>query len=408
MTALTFMIANARWLAAGALLAFMASFGQTYFIAVFAGQLRAEFGLSHGQWAGFYTMGTTASAIVMVWAGGLTDLYRVRVLASVVLVLLALACLSLAFLPNVILLPFVIFALRLMGQGMTSHIAVVAMSRWFVKTRGRALSIATLGAGLGEAFLPLGFVALMTAGYDWRNLWILAAAIALSGIPMLLLLLRQERTPRSMADSHASLGMGNRYWTRKQTIRHWLFWCMVPMLLGPAAFNTAFFFHQVHFAEIKGWSHVELVALFPVYIGLTVTAMLVAGWLLDKLGTARMIPFYQIPMIVAFVIFSQVMTLSGAAVGLVFLAISTGAHTVLPNAFWAEFYGTRYIGSIKATVAAVMVFGTALGPGITGALIDQGIGLQVQFIFVALYFAMASVMTGLAVSRAKQFLPAAT
>lgn len=407
MNALNFLVENARWLAAGAMLAFLASFGQTYFIAIFAGQLRAEFGLSHGQWGGIYTLGTTASAVVMVWAGGLTDLYRVRVLAPVVLVLLMLACVTMALLPSVILLPFVIFALRLMGQGMTSHIAVVAMSRWFVKTRGRALSIATLGAGLGEAFLPLGFVALMTAGYDWRNLWMLAGAIALSGIPVLLLLLRQERTPQSHATTDVSFGMVGRHWTRKQTIRHWLFWCMVPMLLGPAAFNTAFFFHQVHLAEIKGWAHVDLVALFPVYIGLTVTAMLLTGWLLDKLGTARMIPFYQIPMIAAFLIFSQVGTLPGAALGLVFLALSTGAHTVLPNAFWAEFYGTRHIGSIKATVAAVMVFGTALGPGITGALIDQGIGLQVQFVFVAIYFALASMMTAFAVTRAKRFLPAA-
>lgn len=403
----TFLAENVRWLAAGALLAFLASFGQTYFISIFAGHLRAEFGLSHGQWGGIYTLGTTASAIAMVWAGGLTDRFRVRVLASVVLACLMAACLSMALLPNVIFLPFVIFALRLTGQGMTSHTAVVAMSRWFVKTRGRALSIASLGAALGEAFLPLGFVALMTAGFDWRSLWMLAGAIALSGIPVLILLLRQERTPQSMAMSDLSPGMEWRSWTRNQTIRHWLFWFMVPMLLGPAAFNTAFFFHQVHLAEVKGWAHVDLVTLFPVYIGLTVAAMLGTGWLLDKVGTARLIPFYQLPMIAAFLIFSQVSDLSGASLGLVFLALSTGAHTVLPNAFWAEFYGTRHIGSIKATAAAVMVFGTALGPGITGALIDLGIGLQTQFIFIAIYFAMASVMTAAGITKARPLLPVA-
>ena len=58
-------------------------------------------------------------------------------------------------------LPVVIFALRLCGQGMTSHIAVVAMARWFDAERGRALSIAALGFSVGEAVLPIVFVVLL-------------------------------------------------------------------------------------------------------------------------------------------------------------------------------------------------------------------------------------------------------
>ena len=60
------------------------------------------------------------------------------------------------------------------------------------------------------------------------------------------------------------------YWTgplfiwrdRAEALRDPLFWMMVPAMLGPGAFATAFFFHQVLLADIKGWSHVELVALF--------------------------------------------------------------------------------------------------------------------------------------------------
>lgn len=398
-----FLVENARWLGAGALLAFLSSFGQTYFISIFAGEIRAAYGLSHGQWGGIYTLGTTASAIVMIWAGGLTDLLRVRALGAVVLILLALACLLMASAPAVWMLPFAIFALRFTGQGMTSHIAMVAMSRWFIATRGRALSIATLGGAAGEALLPLIFVALM-ASYDWRMLWAVAAVIALLGIPALIGLLTRERTPQSWAKSDQTVGMEGRNWTRNQAFRHWLFWFMVPALLGPAAFNTAFFFHQVHFAAIKGWPHVDLVALFPFYIGLVIGAMITAGWLLDKLGTARLIPWFQIPMIVAFSIFAHTGTLSFAFVGLVFLALTTGANSVLPNAFWAEFFGTRNLGAIKAMAAAVMVFGTAMGPGITGALIDLGIGLEAQYQFIALYFIGTTVLMKIGIKRARPLL----
>lgn len=401
-----FLIENARWLAAGALLAFLSSFGQTFFIAVFAGEIRSEFGLSHGQWGGIYTLGTTASAIAMVWAGGLTDRFRMRVLGAVVLVMLALACVSMSTVSQAWLLPFVIFALRFAGQGMTSHISVVAMSRWFVKTRGRALSIATLGFAAGEALLPLLFVALMVQ-MDWRILWMLAAAVALSGIPFLLLLLTRERTPQSMAMSDQSLGMGGQHWTRHQTLRHFLFWFMVPALMGPAAFVTAFFFQQVHFAEIKGWTHVQLVALFPMYTGMSIAAMLLSGWALDRWGTARLIPFMHLPMVLAFALFSVAPSLPVALAGLLFMAMTTGANSTLPNAFWAEFYGTRNLGSIKAMAAAVMVLGSALGPGITGVMIDAGVGLETQYLFVAAYFVGTSMLMRMGIARARASLPVA-
>jgi len=134
-----FLRENAPFLSAGVLLMFCSSFGQTFFISIFAGEIREEFSLSHGQWGLIYTLGTTASAAVMVWAGVLTDHFRARALGAIVLVLLAGAALMMATVSSVWILPFAIFALRFAGQGMSVHIAVVAISRWFVATRGRAL-----------------------------------------------------------------------------------------------------------------------------------------------------------------------------------------------------------------------------------------------------------------------------
>jgi MFS family permease len=407
MPILAFLRDNAPWLTAGVLLTFLSSFGQTFFISIFAGKIMEDFGLSHGQWGGIYTVGTTASAALMVWAGGLTDRFRVRALGTVILLMLMGACLFMAVNPAWWLLPVVVFALRFTGQGMTSHIAVVAMSRWFIATRGKALSVATLGFAGGEALLPLIFVALMLT-WDWRALWVLAALIAVLGIPVLLLLLRQERTPQSWAKSDQSLGMLSRHWTRRQTLRHFLFWFMVPALLGPAAFNTAFFFHQVHFSEVKGIAHVELVAMFPLYTGVSIGAMVLSGWALDRLGTARLIPYMQLPMVAAFILFSIANGPLTTLLGFVFLGITTGANTTLPNAFWAEFYGTGHIGSIKAMAAAIMVLGSAIGPGLTGLGIDLGLGIEAQYLLVAAYFVFTSVMMGIGIARARPDLSGAT
>lgn len=398
-----FLADNAPWLSAGALLTFMSSFGQTFFISIFAGEIRLAFDLSHGEWGTIYSVGTTASAIVMIWAGVLTDWFRVRALGPVILIGLAGACLFMAWNPWAGLLPVVIFALRLFGQGMSSHIAVVAMSRWFVAARGRALSIASLGFAFGEATLPILFVTIM--GFiDWRWLWVAAALVCLAGVPVLMRLLRLERTPRMMAESQSSVGMEGRQWTRKQALRHPLFWFMVPAILGPSAFNTAFFFHQVHFAEIKGWAHVELVAWFPIYTGLSIAAMLGSGWLLDKFGSARLMPFYQVPMVAAFLAFAMATGPGGAFTGFLFLALTSGANSTLPNAFWAELYGTAHLGAIKALAAAVMVLGSAIGPGITGVLIDLGFGLESQFVTIAGFFLLTTALMFIGIGRARRSL----
>ena len=395
-----FIFQNSRWLTAGALLTLISSFGQTYFISIFAGEIRAAFNLSHGDWGAIYGFGTFASAIVMIWSGGLTDVMRVRHLGPIVLATLAASCLFMAFNPWVALLPVVIFCLRFTGQGMSTHIAAVAMSRWFVANRGKALSVASLGFSVGEACYPILVVSLLLL-FSWQSVWILAAGVTALAIPALLWLLAEERSPQSSATEGQSLGMGGRHWSRNQALRHPLFWFMIPALLGQSAFNTAFFFLQVHFAEIKGWEHLQLVAMFPVYTLVSIAAMILSGILLDKLDTARLIPYFQLPMIVAFLIFAFGQSLIAALVGFIFLGLSSGANATLPNAFWAEFYGTKHLGSIKAAAAAVMVLGSAIGPAVTGVLLDYDLPLDTQYVAISVFFGFSSLMMWAGVKRVR-------
>jgi len=395
-----FIINNLRWLSAGILLTFLSSFGQTYFISIFSGEIRNTFDLSHGDWGLIYGFGTFASAIVMIWAGGLTDIMRVRKLGPIVLCALSASCLFMAFNPLVALLPVVIFCLRLTGQGMSTHIATVAMSRWFVSNRGKALSISNLGFSFGEALIPLFLVSALIY-FSWQKIWILATLVTLFSIPILIWLLRQERSPQSIDAEDQSLGMNKLHWTRKQTISHPLFWFMMPAVIGQSAFNTAFFFQQVHFSEIKGWEHLNLVSMFPVYTGVAICMMILSGILLDKLGTAKLIPYFQLPMIIAFILFAFGETLYSALLGFIFLGITSGANTTLPNAFWAEFFGTKHLGSIKAAAAAAMVLGSAIGPALTGILLDFDISLNFQYVGISTFFVLSSLFMWVGISRTK-------
>ncbi len=403
---LRFIYENLPFLATGALLSFLSSFGQTFFISIFGGEIRAAYGLSNGDWGLIYMVGTCASALVMVFAGGLADRFRVRTLGIAVVLMLACACLFMAFNTIAALLPLVIFALRFTGQGMTSNMSSVSMARWFVATRGRALAVASFGFMLGEATLPLTMVWLKSF-IAWRTLWVCFAAFCILACFVLYRLLRLERTPQAMTETTQSTGMYGKHWTRADALRHPLFWAMIPAVMSFSGFGTAFWFHQVHFAEVKGWSHLALVSVFPLGTFALSLSTIGYGWAIDRFGAARLLPIYLAPLIVAFILHWYAPSLGWTALAVVLMGIAGGGQATLLNACWTEFYGTRNIGAIKSAAAALMVLGSAIGPGLSGWLIDAGVGFEVQQLGYAAIFAFAALVLIVPTRNARRALAGA-
>ena len=382
---LQFIKENLSFLAAGFLLSFVSGLGQTYFIAIFGAEIRSEFGLSNGDWGFIYMISTSLSAMVMVFAGTLADKYRIRSLTVVIMALLAFGCVAMATATALPVLAAVIFLLRFAGQGMASHMAIVAMSRWFVATRGRAIAVASLGFMFGEATMPLTMVWLKTF-VDWRTLWVCFAVFAGLMVPVIWGLLSQERTPGAAAKAKETVGMGGRHWTRQEAIRDPIFWLAAPAVTLFSAFGTAFWFHQAHFAEIKGWTHLELVSVFPLGTIALAISTVVCGWLIDRFGAIRLLPYYLAPLIIAFTLHWSAMHVGITAIAVILMGIAGGGQATVLAACWSELYGTRHIGAIKAAAAALMVAGSAIGPGLTGYLIDRGVSFEVQQLGIAALF----------------------
>ncbi len=58
------------------------------------------------------------------------------------------------------------------------------------------------------------------------------------------------------------------------------------------------------------------------------------------------------------------------------IGVSNGLANVLGSSTWAEIYGVKYIGSIKALTTSLMVFSTAFGTALFGILIDKGFSID--------------------------------
>jgi len=381
MSYLEFVKENARWLAAGLLLAFASSFGQTFFISLFAAEFRTTFDLSHGELGSIYMFATVASAATLVQLGRLADHMRLVSLGALSLIGLALTCISVWAAASWWMLLVSIYALRLFGQGMMSHVASTAMARWFNNYRGRALGFKSLGYPCGEALFPsLAVLLMLTVG--WRQTWLLAAgALILIGLPILIWLLRQERKPSVHAaqwhaepDAHLV-----RHWTRPEVLKNPLFYAVMPGVMAPACFMTATFFNQTVLAETKGWSLATFASFYPAYAVASVAAALAIGIAIDRWSARQMTPFFLLPMAVGFFVFALADSPAAGQLAMILFGLTAGSGLTLLSALWAELYGTRHLGAIRALGQASSVFATAIGPGIMGLLLDRGVGLEQQF-----------------------------
>jgi len=381
---LFFLKANIRWLAGGFLLLFASAFGQTFFIALSGGEIRAAFGLTHGAFGGLYMAVTLAAAFCLAWIGPVVDRRPVRQVLLFTLPLLALGALGLGLAQSLWFFLPALFLLRFAGQGMLVHIAYTALGRWFASGRGRAISISALGLNTAQAVLPLAFVAL-AVWLGWRDIWLLAAVVLLLAVlPLAWTLTRVERDPQhGMAAGTQPQAV--RDWTRGQVLRDPVFYVLLLGMLPPAFISNTVFFHQVHLSELRGWGPEVFAAAFPVYAMVTVANLLLAGQLVDRLSARALLPFYLIPFGLGLVLLSLVDAPWSAYGFMALYGVSDGFSLALFGALWPEVYGTRYLGAIRGGIVAMMVLASALGPGLSGALIDLGLGFPGQLAGLGAY-----------------------
>lgn len=374
---LEFARANRRFLGFGFLLACFSSVGQTYFVGVFGPSIMAEFGLGHGAWGSLYMAGTLLSAAALPFTGRLIDQIDLRRYTLGVVALMVLACLAAALVPAVALLVPAVFLLRQSGQGLASHLSQTAMARYFERGRGKAIALGGLGFALGEAAFPLAGVAAI-AWLGWRETYLVAAALcALLLLPAALWLLRGHAKRHAAWAAGAAAAEGRpgavRSWSRREVLRDPGFWLILPAVTAPSMIVTALFFHHLTLAEAKGWSAAWITGSYGFFAAAGILASMTAGPLIDRIGARRLLPGLLAPMSLGLAILASFSAPLAAWPYLVAVGLTGGLTATLLPALWAELYGTRHLGGIKAMASALNVFASALGPPLLGLLFDLGV-----------------------------------
>ena len=360
----------------GFIFTFFSSFGQSYFLGLFNSSIREALSITHGQFGSIYASATLCSSLLLIWVGKKIDDVNIFKFAFFVIILLSFACFFFSKISSVFLLFIAIFLMRFSGQGMMSHTASTTISRYFTKTRGRALSISWFGLSSAEFIMPVLMVYLLTI-IDWQNLWVIFSLTVLIVLPTAsFLLIKNLNLDSREASDEDKKDVEIKQWKRREVMKDYRFYIISSNMLAMPWIFTGFAVFQSFVQSSKGWGPYVIAQSFMSYSVLSVLTLFLSGYLIDKFTSRKLLIYMNIPLLLSVIVLFFFDTPFTAFIFLGLVGISNGFANILGSSTWAELYGVKYLGSIKALTTALMVFATAFGTALFGFLIDIGFTVE--------------------------------
>jgi len=374
----------------GFIFTFFSSFGQSFFLGLFNSSIRDTLSITQGQFGTIYASATLLSSFLLIWVGKKIDDINIFKFAFFVTLLLSFSCFFFSKISSIAFLFIAIFLMRFSGQGMMSHTATTTISRYFTKSRGKALSTSWFGLSTAEFILPVLIVYLLTIT-AWQNIWVSISILVLIFLPITSFALVKNLNFDSREETKKEDNKNIKQWKRIDVLKDYRFYVVCLNMLAMPWIATGVFVYQSFITESKDWGTFVIAQSFMVYSILSVITLLVSGFLIDKFTSRKLLIFMNIPLLfstLVLIFFHNPLT-SFIFLGLI--GISNGLANVLGSSTWAEIYGVKHIGSIKALTTALMVFSTAFGTALFGLLIDKGYSIE-QIAFVSSTYIFLSIL----------------
>ena len=377
----------------GFIFTFFSSFGQSFFLGLFNSSIRDALSITQGQFGSIYASATLLSSFLLIWVGKKIDDINIFKFAFFVTILLSFSCFFFSKISSIIFLFIAIFLMRFSGQGMMSHTATTTISRYFTRSRGKALSTCWFGLSTAEFILPVFIVYLLTIT-SWQNIWIFISILILIFLPFSSFILIKDLDFDSREDSKdKKFEKENiKQWKRIEVLKDYRFYIILLNMLAMPWIATGVFVYQSFITESKEWGSFVIAQSFMVYSVLSVLTLLGSGFLIDKYTSRKLLIYMNLPLLFSTLVLLYFDATISAFMFLGLIGISNGLANVLGSSTWAEIYGVKYIGSIKALTTALMVFSTAFGTALFGFLIDNGFSIEkialISFTYILISLAL--------------------
>ncbi len=387
--------------------------GQTYSIMVFVDHYIEELGYSRGVLSAGYSVATTVSGLLLIFIGKFTDRFGQRMMMIIVVILLALTTFYNSFVMNIYMIFLGFFLLRYFGQGSMTLIPNSLVPQWFEKRRALAISISGYGNLLSTLFVPL-FNVWLIQQIDWQNAWrFWGVSLLVVFLPLVILFvinrpedigIQMENEHGSDEDVKASLErMEKASWRLEEAIRTKEFWFVGLMSLIVPMFTTGITFHWLEMMAEPIGRTADARATAAFIVGLIAFPFaimpFVAKILIDKYPVKRvfMVTLSMILFSMGWLAFFVHDTAS-AVMFILFYGLAVSIQGVALNTLWPDYYGRKYLGSIRGAATVFMVIGSALGP-LPFGVVHDALGTFVPVIIGMMVMTIIAIFLTLSINK---------
>ncbi len=385
-----FFLQDPKLLTYGFLVIFFASYGQTFFIALFNNDIKKIYNLSDGEFGMVYAIATTTSSLLLINFAKIIDFVDLRIYSFLVTLGLLLPCLAIYFLPeNIIYLFIIIFALRFFGQGAMSHAGITSLTRYFGKNRGKAISIGNLGGMIGVMFLPV-LVVYLYQFFDFKQIWLMCSLSIILFLPILYFTLSNQNERQT--NFNVSNKKSKKNWTTLQVIKDKRFIIFLPLTISFSFIGTGLMFHQIFIFTEKGWT-LEMLGTGFIFLGaFSIIGLLFGGPLIDLLNPRKAIMYLLLPIFLGIIILFFFNNFYFLIIYMSLYGLNLGISAPFTGSLWAELFGLESIGTVKALFHAISVLASAISPVVFGYIIDWGYGIKVICIISLIMIIFSSLL----------------
>lgn len=306
------------------------------------------------------------------------------------------------------------------GVFMCHMVVSVTISRWFVRKRGRAIAIASLGQGLSKVLIPI-VTASLFVWLGWRWTWSIFGIITLVlvVIPALLFMQRSPEdmglTPdgsdevtevhaapvcRSAARRQEEL-KADIVWSWKEVLRTQTFWiiCFIYGManVGIAGLNL----HVFAYVTDIGFEPIVAATVMSIIAMAQLGSTLLWGVIGERIEVRKSSMIMFVVQAAGLATVTATHQLAPVYVGFCLYGIGLGGSWVLQELIWATYYGRVSLGMVRGLGILVTHAVGAAGAPFFGFIYDVTGSYQSSFIMFVIAL-IAAALLGLLVRPPKK------
>ncbi|MGB3683674.1 MAG: MFS transporter [Rubrobacteraceae bacterium] len=343
--------------------------GQSFVFSVFVDPILADTGISRVYLSTLYAFGTGISAAMVVLVARLVDRFGARLMLAGIALLLGIASFGMSLAAGPLALFFGFAAMRALGQGSLPVTATMLTAQWFVKRRGRAMSVVILGLAASNALLP-PFTQSFISAFGWREAYVaLGIMVWVLLIPASILIVRNRPEAVGLhpdgsagpVEEPGGEGSEEHRGSRRVLLSPDFWLLAVPLAAVPFAV-TALVFHQISILGEQGIPPGVAAGIFVVFAIASAASTSLSGFLTEKLGPRKPLGISLGLLLLGVIGLQFATTPALAAVYAAVVGAAAGIQGVVAGTIWAHYYGRHGLGRVQGPATMVMISAAALAP----------------------------------------------